>query len=463
MTQLKSEVPPWLATLAAESGMARRTLLRLLATGGVAAVLMSCANLKLPTNVERAQKGASGSATDTTAATPAPVFKDPSPFINHGQSGLESRLAHMQGFVTPNRLFFVRNNSMSIDVDVADWRLSVQGDAVSDPREFSYQDLRTMPSRTIFSYLECAGNQRAMFDLVKGQAAKGTQWMTGAVGNGVWTGVPLRDILELAGVTANAVSVLLIGLDSNSPEGGWRRALPIEKAMDPDTLLAYTLNGETLPRDHGYPLRALVPGWVGSASVKWLSQVIVSAEQFWTRNNTTSYVLIGDAYAPEGEALGKVVTTQVIKSALALPWPAALPTGRRRLHGYAHSPFGTIAQVEWSSDSGKTWQPARVLAPQVQFSWARFEIAWEAPAGAHTLMTRATDTAGNTQPDEIPFNEKGYLFNQPLPPSCLGFVIRAHAPLPSLCRPSWACHLSGVRKQKKVQWLIVLICFLWPQ
>ena len=129
----------------------------------------------------------------------------------------------------------------------------------------------------------------------------------------------MRDILEMAGVTADAVSVLLIGLDTESPEGGWRRALPIKKAMDPDTLLAYTLNGEKLPRDHGYPLRALVPGWAGSASVKWLSQVIVSAEQSWTRNNTTSYVHIGDAYVPEGEALGKVVTTQVVKSAFALP------------------------------------------------------------------------------------------------------------------------------------------------
>ncbi len=415
MAQLKSEVPQWLVALAAESGMDRRTLLELLATGGVAAVLMSCADLRTPQGAMQSIEETPGSTADSIAATPAPVFKDRSQFINHGQSGLESRLEHMQGFVTPNRLFFVRNNSTSIDVDVADWRLLVQGDAVSDPREFSYQDLRALPSRTTVSYLECAGNQRAMFDLVNGQAAKGTQWMTGAVGNGVWTGVPLRDILELAGVSADAVSVLLIGLDSESPEGGWRRALPIEKAMDPDTLLAYTLNGETLPRDHGYPLRALVPGWVGSASVKWLSQVIVSAEQFWTRNNTTSYVLIGDAYAPEGEALGKVVTTQVIKSALALPWPAALPTGRRRLHGYAHSPFGTIAQVEWSSDSGKTWQPARVLEPQVQNSWARFEFAWEAPAGEQTLMTRATDTAGNTQPEEIPFNEKGYLFNQPLP------------------------------------------------
>ena len=161
------------------------------------------------------------------------------------------------------------------------------------------------------------------------------------------------------GVKSDAASVLLVGLDAESPEGGWRRALPIEKALEPDTLLAYAMNGEVLPRDHGYPLRALVPGWVGSASVKWLGHVIVSSKQHWTRNNTSSYVLIGDAYPPEGKALGKVLTTQTIKSALALPWPAALAPGPHRLLGYAHSPFGPIMRVEWSDDGGSTWQVAR--------------------------------------------------------------------------------------------------------
>ena len=244
MTQIDPELPPWLAALAEDNGMDRRTLLQLLATGGPAAVLMSCADLRTPENARRAHKETSGSAVDTTAATPAPVFKDTSAFINHGQSGLESRLENMQGFVAPNRLFFVRNNSKSIDVKAADWQLSVRGNAVSDPRKFTYQDLQTLPSRTIVSYLECAGNQRAMFDLVKGQTAQGThmddrcsrQWYLD------WS--PVARHPGFAGVTADAVSVLLIGLDTESPEGGWRRALPIKKAMDPDTLLAYTLNGE---------------------------------------------------------------------------------------------------------------------------------------------------------------------------------------------------------------------------
>ena len=163
-----------------------------------------------------------------------------------------------------------------------------------------------------------------MFDRVQGRPAEGTQWGTGGVGNGEWTGVALRDVLELAGIRDNAVSVLLVGLDKESPEEGFRRALPVEKAMHPDTLLAYALNGEPLTRDHGYPLRAVIPGWVGAANIKWLGRIVVSSEKHWTRNNTTSYVLIGDDYPPEGEALGQPVTTQTVKSALALPWPAEL-------------------------------------------------------------------------------------------------------------------------------------------
>ena len=254
-----------------------------------------------------------------------------------------------------------------------------------------------------------------MFDLVNGQAAKGTQWGTGAVGNGEWTGVPLRDVLRLAGITSDAASVLLIGLDVDSPEEGFRRALTVEKAVHPDTILAYALNGEVLPRDHGFPLRAIAPGWVGSSCIKWLGRIVVSSEEVWTRNNTTSYVLIGDAYPPEGQAEGRVVSTQVIKSALALAWPAEITAGPNRIHGYTHSPDGPISKVEWSTDSGATWNEADVLESQPQYSWARFEFTWEAESGEHTIMTRATDTAGNTQPDVVPFNEKGYLFNQPVP------------------------------------------------
>ena len=126
-------------------------------------------------------------------------------------------------------------------------------------------------------------------------------------------------------------------------------------------------------------------------------------------------MLIGDDYPPEGEAEGSVVGAQTIKSALALPWPAQLSAGQHRLHGFAHSPHGPIARVEWSPDDGASWSEAEFPGPQPQYSWSRFEFTWAAEPGEYVIQTRATDVAGNSQPDRVPFNEKGYLFNQPLP------------------------------------------------
>ena len=395
----------------ARSRMGRRRFMGLMAAGGAAAVLAACGMQETP--------GLSTTSEPvSTAAGDGPtrfIGKDPADFLVHDEKSWEARLENMHGLMTPNHLFFVRNNSVSPEVNPRDWSLTVEGDGVENPLQLTYTELRSLPSRVLTCYLECGGNHRAMFDLVQGRAGSGTQWRTGGVSNGEWVGVSLRDVLELAGVRDSAASVLLVGLDSESPEEGFRRVVPADKAMHPDTLLAYALNGEALPRDHGFPVRALVPGWVGSTSIKWLGQIVVSTKQQWTRNNTTSYVLIGDDYPPEGEAQGMVATTQTIKSALALPWPATLTPGKQRIHGFAHSPRGHVARVEWSADSGVSWSDAMLSGPQTQYSWARFEFSWDALTGEHTLMTRAMDTEGNIQPDRVPFNEKGYLFNQPLP------------------------------------------------
>ncbi len=392
-------------------GITRRRFLSLIAAGGATAVLAACG---VPKAQEWAGLNTPASQNATHPVTPI-RFKDPTPFIVHDDKSLETRLENVQGLITPNRYFFVRNNSVSLDIDAKSWRLSIEGDAVERPIELTYQHIRGLPPRVLMCYLECAGNHRALFDIVHGRAATGTQWNTGGVSNGEWAGASLRDVLTLAGIKDKASSVLLVGLDKDSPEGGFRRALPVEKAMHPDTLLTYSLNGEDLPRDHGYPVRALVPGWVGSSNIKWLGRIVVSSQPQWTRNNTTSYVLIGDEFPPEGEANGQVVDVQNIKSALALPWPADLTAGRNRIHAYAHSPHGPIALVQWSADGGVAWGDAALTTPLVQYSWARFDFTWDAEPGERVIMTRATDSEGNTQPDRIPFNEKGYLFNQPVP------------------------------------------------
>ena len=191
--------------------------------------------------------------------------------------------------------------------------------------------------------------------------------------------------------------------------------MSVEKAMHPDTLLAYAMNGEKLPRDHGYPLRAVVPGWVGSSWIKWLGRIVVSSQPFWTRNNTTSYVLIGEDYPPEGEADGVVVTTQTVKSALALPWPAELPANSQRIHGYAHSP-SSISKVEWSADSGTTWHQADLHGPQSTVLMGPIRVHVVARSRrVHSHDPRYGHRRQHPAGHQSHSTRKGYLFNQPLP------------------------------------------------
>ncbi len=387
-------------TLADRCGMSRRRFLALMLAGGAAAVLAAC----------QEEVPAWPRSSDGSQPRLAPlVYKDTEPFFDHGRAGLEARLEMIEGLLTPTEFFFVRNNSRSVDVSLDDWSLKIEG-AVEQPHELRFDDLLKFPTRKLVSYLECAGNQRVMFDRLQGRRAEGTQWGRGAVGNAEWQGVSLADVLTLTGASQEAAGVLLIGLDVGSPERGFRRFLPMERALHPDTILAYAMNGAPLARDHGFPLRAIVPGWVGASQIKWLSRIVVSEEPLQTRNNTTAYVMFGGEYG----ATGPVVTEQTIKSALALPWPAKVERGSKMLRGFAHSPHGPIEQVEWSDDGGVNWNAASV-GMQRGYSWAPFEFEWTAPSGEHEVITRATDSAGNIQPEQVPFNEKGYLFNQPLP------------------------------------------------
>lgn len=373
------------------------------------------------------------------AAQEEPWFKDPEPFIQH-PTNLETRLELLQhSFITPNSLFFVRNNAPSTPhIDVENYRLVVAGDAVEREIELTYDDLRRLPSRSIPANVECAGNWRGFYDVIQDRPASGGQWRAGAIGLAYWTGTPLREVLNLAGVREDAVDVQLIGLDEEAPEEGFRRPMSIEKALDPNTLLAYTMNGDELPRDHGFPIRAVLPGWVGSNSIKWLGRIVVSPERVWSRNTVTSYVLAQDPDEPRPEwdppegapeqSRGAPVWDQSIKSALALPWPAQLESGRQVIRGFAspalhnwdETPTATvkesqeIAMVEWRVDDGP-WHRADLLDPLIPGVWTRFEFEWDATPGQHTISTRATDAQGLTQPDVAPWNESGFLMNQVLP------------------------------------------------
>lgn len=340
-------------------------------------------------------------------------------FFHHLGGSLETRPELLTDYITPNPQFFVCRAAATPSVNTAEFRLKISGDGVRTPIALSYDALLKLPSHTVIAYLECAGNHRGLFGQVMDQPVEPsedgfgiTPWLLGGVGNAVWTGVSLRTLLELAGLDADALSVNGKGLDQDAPEGGVSRPIPIEKALDPDTLVAYHMNGEPLPKDNGFPLRLLVPGWIGTNSVKWLGEITVSKSMIKVERNTKHYVFIGPEWEPDGDVLGEVITTQNIKSSLALAWNARLKSGLQVIRGNARSPHAPIEQVNWSHDGGVTWQPARLIPPNLKYSWCRFEFEWDAPPGQHHLMTRTQDQTGNIQPLTHPFNREGYLFNQ---------------------------------------------------
>ena len=238
--------------------------------------------------------------------------------------------------------------------------------------------------------------------------------MTGAVGNGEWTGVSLHDVLTLAGITDAAVSVLLIGQDTEAPEGGFRRVVPIEKAMHPDTLLAYALNGDTLPQDHATRYALFCPvGWVVRTSSGYAESSYrpsaLDAQQYhvirayWRRISRRRRSTGRSSDCPEHQECACI--TMACRTARGL----SSCTRLRALSFRKHHGSGLERRLRHhleSCDSARASSPVFMGA---------LRITWIARPGDHTILTRATDVLGNTQPDDIPFNEKGYLFNQPVP------------------------------------------------
>ena len=318
-----------------------------------------------------------------------------------------------QNYYTNNTLFFTYSRSPVPSVDMKTWKLSIEGDGVTKPLSLSYDELLKLPYTTVTRYLECAGNGRIFYDLLLNKKAEGEQWYFGGYGIAVWTGVQLAELLKLAGIKENAVEIMPVAGDNAQ----WQRPMPVAKAMEADTILAYLMNGKILPPDHGFPLRALVPGWIGAASIKWVTKLVVSTSPIRVTGNTNSYVLMGPDYLPQPPARGPVITTQLVKSACCLPWPATLHMGQQQIIGYAWSPFGSIAKVDVSIDGGNTFQPATLVGPNVERAGARWEFSFDAEPGTITIMPKATDDKGNTQYplSEQKWNQLGYLFGAMVP------------------------------------------------
>ncbi len=402
MTALNEEIAydrvrlaQWRAGAARLPGLSRRDLLRVTAAGGLALA-------------------AGTAAPGTAAAAGGPIVKPlpPELFDVHG-SNAETRWEAMrgQGYLTPIDRFFVRDHTSTPVLDAATWRLKLFGSGLKAPVELSYRDLRALPSETITAFIECAGNGRSFFTSQQGQTVTGTAWKLGAVGVARWRGVRLATVLARAGLTRDAVDVLPEGLDADYVTAGVnlgkvRRPLPVAKALE-DVLLAYEMNGQPLPPDHGFPVRLVVPSWAGIASIKWLGRIEVSATPLVSPWNTQYYRLLGPDYPAEGT----LVTEQVVKSAFELPWDATLAVGHRQvLRGRSWSGHGRIRRVEVSTD-GATWAPAKPISPALDRGWLQWEFPWRPrKAGAYTLRARATDVTGVRQPDVAPYNTQGYLF-----------------------------------------------------
>jgi DMSO/TMAO reductase YedYZ molybdopterin-dependent catalytic subunit len=421
-----------------EHGLSRRQLLKL----GAAGSLMLAGGGLLRTS----RASSAVPATQGFAVPQGIVKKLPEEWFERLGTNAEMKWQAMadEGYLTPVEKFFVRNHTATEAIDPLRYRLRIFGSGLEDPngRSFTLRELRNMPSETRTAFMECAGNGRSFFGSQQRTPAPGSAWKLGAVGVAQWHGVPLREVLERAGIKSSAVDVMPQGLDSEVitngvNEGHVRRPLSVAKALD-DALLAYGMNGEPLPPDHGRPLRLVVPGWVGVASTKWLGQIEVADEPLYSPWNTTQYRMIGPEYPADSPAL----TKQVVKSAFELPMPAALPAGRTiRLHGRSWSGSGTIERVEIYPEavstsvgpayaaeptgsgpgrsgqnrrSGPTpegWHPAKLKSPDVPQAWVRWSFDWTPPGpGSYQLRARATDQTGQRQPETVPFNKNGYLF-----------------------------------------------------
>lgn len=360
-------------------------------------------------------------------------------------------------YITPVSQFYIRNAfptprpELDRRVDPRYWQLKIHGDAVEREMTITYDDLLKMPSRSLISVMQCTGNGRSLFweqqDMVSDPTrVTGNGWGLGGVGQAEWQYVPMSYILDLVGIKPNAKSVLFwSGVDGKTPniESDTGRPMPIGDLLErPNEIgLAYKMNGMPLLPDHGAPVRALVPGWCGGASTKWLTEIKIASYDFWVRLNTFDHTLMGPGYTPPKpgpddefrfvrpeQMLGIPVTWQAGRSTLAIPlvlakqpdlpsnYPLArgevpvMKAGAQTLRGYAWAPKDGVRRVDVRVNGGR-WTEAKIIDPQTnRYTWVRFEFPFNPSPGDYVLETRTTDRQGNAQPDSVPYNKGGYDF-----------------------------------------------------
>jgi sulfane dehydrogenase subunit SoxC len=318
-----------------------------------------------------------------------------------------ARLEALGGEVMKAAEHFRREHFPAPGIDRDGWRL-VLGGLVETPAILALADLKALPARTLPVVLECAGHRRAELS----PAVPGLQWQIGAVSEARWTGARLRDLLERAGIDSRATEVVLTGADRGPFEGdggrhSYGRSLPLRKAIDPDTLLAYEMDGAPIPAAHGGPVRAIVPGWYATDSVKWLERIQVTAEEFGGPFQAIDYRFATADDAGPGRRMERIP----VHSLVTEPAPGApLEPGAACIRGIAWSGGGAVTRVEVQVDGGD-WRRATITGRAGLYGRTRFEHAFTAEPGRHTIAVRARDAGGGAQPQEPVWNRRGYCNN----------------------------------------------------
>ncbi len=328
----------------------------------------------------------------------------------------EAPLSGMTSWITPNDRFPILTSIASSYpvIEPAAWRLNVEG-LVERSAALTYAELRALPSQTVTAIVECAGNSRNFAS----PPLPRSFLSNGYIGNAEWRGAPLRLILEQAGVKAAAREVVLEGADRGKPpfaasEVSFAKSIPLDKALHPDTLLVYEMNGVPLPREYGGPVRALVPGWYGTYQVKWITRIEAVDQPFEGVFMTRTWRVRRrrDGYLRD-EPVGQIA----VKSLIVSHEPGQkIAAGEHVIRGFAWSGGKDITSVHVSTDGGATWRLARLLAPHAPYAWRLWELPWRATVtGTYTLMARAADTSGSAQPFAYDLDLNGFEVNHVQP------------------------------------------------
>lgn len=387
---------------------------QLLAGGGAALAASGLAGLA---GFSRGAAAAGETPAATAAAAPKPLppyvsWKDPSALIVHSGTTIETKRGVFgTSVITPAEQLYIRNNLPAPDASiVADrdaWELAIDG--VKSPRTLSVRELKRLGLETTAMVLQCSGNGRGYFP----NKPSGTPWQVGAAGCVMWSGVPVRAVADALGGVAGGLAFMTGTGGEKLPEGLDPKSIIVERSVPiaamADALLAWEMNGAPIPLAHGGPLRLIVPGYTGVNNIKYIRRLAFTAKE-----SDASIMSHGYRISPpgaKGDPSQPSVQEMSVKSWINGPGTDGKPVaaGELQIHGVAFGGVNAVTKVEVSVDGGKTWAPARFVGPDLgRYAWRQFVLAARLPAGQHTLASRATDSAGNVQPQQRLENAGGY-------------------------------------------------------